>query len=89
MVNSLSMEVLNATQQLHKASTGVCLIIAAPLQQRVQELPASQQLCDKVHLQRLPNQNTPCRQDALEGAGMRVAGMESCRAMFGFLHMLV
>ena len=38
--DSLCMEILNAAQQLHKASAGVCFVVAPPLQQRVQQLPA-------------------------------------------------
>ena len=54
--DSLGMEVLNAAQQLHEASPSVCLIVAPPLQQRVQKLSACQQLCDEVHLQGTPHE---------------------------------
>ena len=50
------MEVLNATQQLHKAATGVSFIVASSLQQRVQQLSSREQLCDEVHL---PGVQTP------------------------------
>ena len=44
------MQVLDATQQLHEAAAGIPLIVASSLQQRVQQLSSSQQLCDEVHL---------------------------------------
>ena len=70
--DSLCMEVLNAAQQLHKASAGVCLIVAPPLQQRVQKLSACQQLCDEVHLQRTTHTLCLGRRDACIGTGMHV-----------------
>ena len=51
-VRLLGMEILNAPKQLHKAPPGICLVVATSLQQGVQELAPSQQLCDEVHLHR-------------------------------------
>ena len=56
MRSLLCMEVLDATQQLHKAAAGVSFIVASSLQQRVQQLSSCEQLCDEVHL---PGVQTP------------------------------
>ena len=44
------MEVLNASEQLHKGQPGVCLIVGAPLKNSVQQLATCQQLSDEVDL---------------------------------------
>ena len=46
----LAMQVFNASEELYKAQTCICLIVGTPFQHSVQQLPASQQLCDEVHL---------------------------------------
>lgn len=44
------MQVFDASEKLHKRQSGVCFIVGAPLQDRIQQLAACEQLCDEVHL---------------------------------------
>lgn len=46
----LGMKVFDASQQLHEAVACIGLIVATSLQHCVQELPSSQELCDKIDL---------------------------------------
>ena len=46
----LAVQIFNASEQLHKAEPSICLIVGSTLQHSIQQLSASQQLCNEVHL---------------------------------------
>lgn len=49
--HSLAVQILDAAQQLHKRQPRLAFAVAAALQHRLQQLAASHQLGDEVHLQ--------------------------------------